>query len=455
MKTFAIILSGGSGSRFNSDIPKQLSKLGGKTILEHTLKTFQQSPLIDAIVVVTREEDQNLMGEICRSFSKIIKIVIGGTTRYASTNAGLVSLEDMAKAEDNILIHDAARPFISETILQKCIETLRVFNAIDVVVPSADTIVEITTRDNTERLLSIPNRSTLRRGQTPQGFKYSLIKDAYSQANQNAPQSFTDDCSVLLKYYPNEPIICVPGEESNIKITHPQDIFIADKLLQLKLENPSIDLTEQLHDKVIVVFGGAYGIGAEIIDLAQKLGARVHSFSRSTTQTDIQNLNDIENALKQVHLKENKIDYIINTAAILCMQPLEHMDYNSILSQVNVNYLGAINIAKASIPYLRITSGQLLLFTSSSYTLGRANYSLYSSSKAAIVNLTQALAEEWQSYNIRINCICPERTKTPMRSRNFGIEPEHTLLDPHDVAIKSLRTLVSQYTGSVIKVTKQ
>lgn len=135
--------------------------------------------------------------------------------------------------------------------------------------------------------------------------------------------------------------------------------------------------------------------------------------------------------------------------------PLMTMKYDDILNLIRVNYLGAINVAKESFSYLAKSHGGLLLFTSSSYTRGRAMYSLYSSSKAAIVNLVQALSEEWKSYNIKINCINPERTKTPMRIQNFGIEPENSLLSPQFVAETSIMTLLSGLTGQVIDVRRK
>ena len=101
---------------------------------------------------------------------------------------------------------------------------------------------------------------------------------------------------------------------------------------------------------------------------------------------------------------------------------------------------------------MKESKGAILFYTSSSYTRGRAIYSLYSSSKAAIVNLVQALCEEWYDTGIRINCINPERTKTPMRIQNFGNEPADSLLDPGVVAIVSLNTLLSNMTGEIVDV---
>ena len=110
------------------------------------------------------------------------------------------------------------------------------------------------------------------------------------------------------------------------------------------------------------------------------------------------------------------------------------------------------DLLEESTQYLKQSKGALLLFSSSSYTRGRALYSTYSSSKSAIVNLMQALSEELQEDNIRINVINPERTKTPMRTKAFGIEPDDTLLMPEKVAQASLKVLLSDLTGQVIDV---
>jgi 2-C-methyl-D-erythritol 4-phosphate cytidylyltransferase len=131
------------------------------------------------------------------------------------------------------------------------------------------------------------------------------------------------------------------------------------------------------------------------------------------------------------------------------------MEYADVLEAIQINYLGTVNVAIASYKYLKESHGHLLNFTSSSYTYGRAYYSLYSSSKAAVVNLTQALAEEWHTQYIRVNCMNPERTDTPMRRRAFGIEPPGSLLSPKDVALFSLGVLLDESTGHIYDVTAQ
>jgi 2-C-methyl-D-erythritol 4-phosphate cytidylyltransferase len=119
---------------------------------------------------------------------------------------------------------------------------------------------------------------------------------------------------------------------------------------------------------------------------------------------------------------------------------------------IDTNYKGMINVTLNAVKYLKESRGQILHFTSSSYTRGRAMYAMYSSAKSAIVNFVQAVSEEWKEYGIRINCINPERTKTPMREKNFGIEDEKSLLQPEYVAKISLITLLNDCTGEIIDI---
>ena len=149
--------------------------------------------------------------------------------------------------------------------------------------------------------------------------------------------------------------------------------------------------------------------------------------------------------------KEGRIDAVVNTAGILDKEPLVNMSYEDVYKSININYLGAVIVAKESYPYLQDSKGELLLFTSSSYTRGRSLYSLYSSSKAAIVNFVQALSEEWYDCGVRVNCINPE----PMRTRNFGMEPDDSLLKSNVVAAVSVNSLFSSMTGEVIDVRKK
>lgn len=459
MKTIAVILAGGVGSRFGHDGPKQFVKLAGLSVIDHTLKAFNDSPLIDEIIVIIKDGYQkNIWDSVQQlTFNKVSKVLSGGNERSDSSLAAINALEAESNSEDyKLLFHDAVRPFVDNNIIQRCVDALTHFNAVDVAIDTADTIIEV----ENDLITNIPNRSQLRRGQTPQAFRLKTIQAAYKLALQDSEFRTTDDCGVVCRYLPSEPVYVVTGHESNIKITHEQDIFLADKLFQLRSMNESVMRTEKFYQeffksKTLVVFGGSYGIGAEVVCLAKKFGANVFSFSRSETNTNIENAMAVSSALERVYKETGQIDFVVNTAAILTTKPLQHLSHKEVLDSINVNYFGVVNITKASEQYLSKTNGSLLLFTSSSYTRGRANYALYSSSKAAVVNFTQAIAEEWAHKSIRINCINPERTKTPMRVANFGNEPKDSLLDAADVAVSSLNALASGFTGQVIDVRKQ
>ena len=239
-----------------------------------------------------------------------------------------------------------------------------------------------------------------------------------------------------------------------------EDLFLLDKLFQLRTQSGeqkilSKEALQALKEKVLVIFGGSYGIGGEIIKIAQEHHAHVYSFSRSQNGCDVSHVEDVHRALNEVITKEGHIDVVINTAGILIKESLTAMSQESIMSSLQINLLGVINVAREAFPYLRQAHGSLLFYTSSSYTRGRMMYSLYSATKAAIVNFVQAIAEEWHDFGIRVNCINPERTKTPMRIQNFGNEPEGTLLPAEDVAIASLNTVFSEATGEVIDVRRK
>ena len=179
------------------------------------------------------------------------------------------------------------------------------------------------------------------------------------------------------------------------------------------------------------------------------------AFSRSGTNTDITDRKSVREALNEAFEKAGKIDYVVNSAAILLKEPLVTMEPEVLDNMIRTNYNGMVYVAIESFPYLKETKGELLLYTSSSYTRGRPFYSIYSSTKAAVVNFMQALAQEWEVDNIRVNVMNPERTNTPMRVKNFGNEPEGTLLDAAIVAEDSLKTLLADVTGQVIDVRRK
>jgi 2-C-methyl-D-erythritol 4-phosphate cytidylyltransferase len=244
-----------------------------------------------------------------------------------------------------------------------------------------------------------------------------------------------------------------------MKVTDPIDVYVADKLFQLTSNDlpqtgTEQDYREALAGRTMVVFGGSYGIGADIADLARGYGAEVMTFSRSSTNTHVERRKDVAEAARQAIERTGRVDYVVNTAGVLPRGLLLETSEETIYAATDVNYLAPVFIAQEFFPHLAATQGSMLLFTSSSYTRGRGGYSLYSSAKAAVVNLTQALADEWAADGVRVNCVNPERTGTPMRTRAFGEEPPGSLLESSVVARSSLDVLISAQTGHIVDVRK-
>ncbi len=455
LKNVAVLLAGGVGARIGLQIPKQLLKIAGRPILEHTLAALDAHPAVDEVIVMMAPGHLDAVRAIVSAgdYGKVTQILEGAETRNATTQR---ALDAIGEDECNVLFHDAVRPLVSARIIQECFDALERHRAVDVAIPSADTIIEVTEDDT---IADIPPRASLRRGQTPQAFKNSAIRAAYRLANADPDFVATDDCTVVLRYTPDVPITVVTGDERNMKVTEPIDVYLADKLFQLTVKDRPDPHTDEEYRKLLsgrtmVVFGGSYGIGADVARMAEEAGARVFSFSRSGTGTHVERRADIAAAAAQVAEEAGTVDYVVNTAGVLPRGELAETSEETVYAATEINYLAPVFIAQEFFPLLRESQGSLLLYTSSSYTRGRGGYSLYSSAKAAVVNLTQALADEWAGSGVRVNCVNPERTATPMRTKAFGEEPAGSLLGSEAVARTSLDVLVSSQTGHIIDVRK-
>ena len=232
-RTIGVILAGGTGSRVGLSIPKQLLKIAGRPVLEHTVAIFEQAPVIDEILILMHPDHLEAAERIAERYPKVSRVVPGGSTRNESTRAALDALDVLAAGSDpdaRVLFHDAVRPLMDMRILNDLVAALDHHDAVDVAIRSADTIIEV---DDDNVIVDIPDRSKLRRGQTPQAFRLSTIREAYRRAWLDPDFVATDDCSVVLKYMPEVPIAVVDGSEQNIKITEPIAVFIADKLFQI------------------------------------------------------------------------------------------------------------------------------------------------------------------------------------------------------------------------------
>lgn len=445
----AIILAAGKGKRFSGDIPKQFVKLAGLPVIVHTLKVFQKNESIDKIIVVTNKENVEEVWEYARKYdlNKIYKVCVGGKTRQESSYVGLMSCP---KGTKYVLIHDAVRPFVDDRIINDLVNTVKKYKAVDTAIPSADTIIRV---NNDNFIEEIPNRNYLRRGQTPQAFEYNLILDAHKKAIEDDIKNATDDCSLVLRL--NKPVYVVDGNEHNIKITYPIDIHIADKLFQLRTTSFNKNVSSfSFKDKTVIVIGGTSGIGLSLVKLLKDRNAKVYALSRHTNiNIDVTSFESIKRAFDLVLEKDGKIDIVVNCAGDLIRKDVVFMDEKEWDYIYDINVKAAFLISKALIPIFKKQGGGYLMFIgSSAYTRGRAGYAAYSSSKAALVNFVQALAEEVVDFGIKINIVNPSRVATPLRFRNFGKEDPKTLLNPDFVAQRIIEALSKDTTGSVFEI---
>jgi 2-C-methyl-D-erythritol 4-phosphate cytidylyltransferase len=233
----AVVLAGGSGQRFGAEVPKQLLRLGGRTLIEHCVAAFEEAPGVHEILVVmppgrTAEAERLLDGP---GYRKVSGVIEGGTTRSGSTRRAIAAIVAREAAgapagECGVLLHDAARPLVDQRIIADCVDALRDADAVGVAVPTSDTIVVAIDGVMTR----MPRRDSLLRCQTPQAFRLPVIARAHELARADPDFTPTDDCGVVLRYLPEVPIRVVAGSEHNIKVTYPRDLAIAETLLKTR-----------------------------------------------------------------------------------------------------------------------------------------------------------------------------------------------------------------------------
>lgn len=228
MKFTAIVLSAGKGSRMNIGTHKQYLLLNGRPVITYSLEAFEKSPVDEVILVTGQGEEEYCRKEIVEAygFSKVGKIVAGGKERYHSVFCGLQAVTD----SDYVLIHDGARPFVTEEIIARTMETVRKTNACVVGMHVKDTI-KIT--DEKDIVKETPERNNVWMVQTPQAFSCPLISHAYEKMLLQEDAAITDDAMVVEKMC-QVPVTLIEGSYRNIKITTPEDMLIAEAFLNAK-----------------------------------------------------------------------------------------------------------------------------------------------------------------------------------------------------------------------------
>lgn len=222
----AIVLAAGSGNRMKSKTAKQFIQVGGHPLIYYALKTFEAS-IVDEIIVVTRKEDIDYFRkEIIEKyhFTKVRKVVAGGKERFNSVENGIKACDRRNKI---VMIHDGARPFVSNKMILDSISATRRYKACTVAVPVKDTIKIVDKEGFGE---STPDRSTLYQIQTPQTFDRELLLEAYDRLRASGDRDITDD-TMIVERYMDQRVKIIEGSYENIKVTTPEDLLVATALL--------------------------------------------------------------------------------------------------------------------------------------------------------------------------------------------------------------------------------
>lgn len=219
MKTFALIMAGGSGTRMKSGIAKQSLEINGKKIFRITSEKFCNFDFIDGVVFVGRKEDIEEYRDELKDLDKIIDVVEGGMTRSESVYKGLLRLKK--ENPDIVAVHDAVRPFVSYETVKSTVEEAMVSGGAVAAVDCTDTVA--VTDEN--KLIEVPDRSKLRNLQTPQTFKFKLLLQGHEKVIAENLRVTDDTGAVMLVH---DTIKVVKSSISNIKITNPDDLIKAE-----------------------------------------------------------------------------------------------------------------------------------------------------------------------------------------------------------------------------------
>ncbi|MFF4411338.1 SDR family oxidoreductase [Streptosporangium sp. NPDC001559] len=410
--TVGVLLAGGVGRRVGLDTPKQLVEIAGRSIIEHTLTVFQDAPEIDEILVLMTpgftEDVERVVA--AGGFTKVSRVLEGGASRTETTWRALRALEGR---ECDVLLHDAVRPLLEPRVITECVEALRTHRAVEVAIPTSDTIVVVGRGPDGEVVREVPDRAALRRVQTPQCFRLPVIREAYERAFADpgfADRPPTDDCGVVLRYLPDVPIHVVPGSERNLKVTHPADVFIAERLFQLAAgrvpEQPPAAYGAALNGRTVVIFGEGEGegdgVGAAVAELAGRHGAAVFSFP----WTLVRDPRSVEEALARAAKESGGVDHVVGVVEAPAAGDLGRTGVAELTEALGAAQLGPVVVADAALPHLRERRGHLLFHSAVPYP--GAGYALRSAARASVVALTRALAGEWAADGVRVSCLAPE-----------------------------------------------
>ncbi len=225
MKNYALILAGGSGNRMQEEIPKAFLEINQKYLIEYSILKFSNHPQIDHVILVVPKAYLEITEELVKNknYQKVRVVKQGGPSRFESSR---IAVNEVREENAKVLIHDAARPFLTEKIISENIEKLDHFDALNLLSPISDTLIAL----EGNKITGNVNRELYRQAQTPQSFQIKAIKAAHQKALSENAETITDDFNLVLKFQTGTSS-WIEGNRMNFKITYPEDLELARLLL--------------------------------------------------------------------------------------------------------------------------------------------------------------------------------------------------------------------------------
>lgn len=425
---FGIILAGGIGSRFGSSVPKQYMKLNGREIISYSVDAFRESRLGENFILVCNEAEVKAQN-IARKYG--VTCIQGGTTRNESIDNGLKYVKEHYPETEKIVIHEGVRPFFQSHIINQYLNLLDENEAVSTAVKITDSLGY---KNNTP-----VNREEYYLIQAPEAFRFPLLMKYFNKdSTATTPLHQLPETAKIYKYF---------DFKYNLKITYPEDLFIAEQYMRVVFNTGSDLYTAGLLDKnkKVLVLGGSGGLGKEVVKCLEEAGIRYAAPSHG--ELDLQTLS--AESLKN-RLGTFVPDVIINCAAATTV------DADGLTAQFDRIFDINLKACFALIEYAESLKKpvNIVLLSSSSSTKGRENIALYSASKAGVNSLVESLSKKLAKQDIYLNAVVPEKINTPMIQKLHGKIATHDLLDVHEVLSPIWYLASHKVFGKLIQVRK-
>lgn len=405
-KITAIILSGGTGTRFESSIPKQYMSLNGKLVIQYVIDEFQKAKLFHQIVIVLDKQYIPLLKNV-----KNITFASAGQTRNESIQNGLAKCTSKTKY---VLFHDAARPFIKAEDLPQYLKHLKKNQAV------------VTAEEITDALFHAP-RQNYKLIQTPEAFHYHLIKKQFDSTRQTT--------GLYEQVYPCD-IAFINLPYRNIKITYPKDIYEAEQLMKY---TPVIKKTSSIKDLKVLILGGTGGIGQALYKQLMFMGAHPiawGSHEKNLSKEGFETFNP-----------RKKFDCVVYAAGAYATDNDGLIDqYDTIMT---VNFKGLVSLVENAYRIIK-QGGNIVVIGSTCAAKGREGISVYSASKAALNAFVEAIAEPLKRRGLYINAICPAKVATPLQTKINPEANQKDMIQPIDLAKIIAKYINTDITGNIV-----